>query len=69
MNSTIEEYEDDEKESEINENEFVKIGDSLLEELFKVKIQKREIIEAASGSKPEIYHEFIKNVCSKVIKV
>jgi hypothetical protein len=47
----------------------VKIGDSLLEELFKVKIQKREIIEAASCSKPEIYHEFIKNVCSKVIKV
>jgi len=73
LNSTIEENDDslnkiedcDENES-MNENKFMSIGNTLLEELFKVKVQKREIKEAANGSKPEIYHEFVKNVCSKV---
>jgi len=77
LNSTIEENdesvnktEEDEKgekvENSMNENQFMSIGNSLLDELFKVKVQQREIKEAANGSKPEIYHEFVKNVCSKV---
>ncbi len=75
MNSTIEEIDENEEnerneknnEVERNENKFTTIGNTLLEELFKVKVQKREIKEAANGCKPEIYHEFVKNVCSKVI--
>lgn len=73
INSTIEENDDSLNKIEdcdendlMNENQFMSIGNSLLDELFKVKVQKREIKEAANGSKPEIYHEFVKNVCSKV---
>ena len=77
MNSTIEEidenernernYETENEEKEKTEHKFTTIGNTLLEELFKVNVQKREIKEAANGSKPEIYHEFVKNVCSKVV--
>jgi hypothetical protein len=77
MNSTIEEIDENERnerndeteneEKEKTEHKFTTIGNTLLEELFKVNVQKREIKEAANGSKPEIYHEFVKNVCSKVV--
>ncbi len=70
-NNESEEVENNENEEverkEKIENKFTTIGNTLLEELFKVKVQKREIKEAANGCKPEIYHEFVKNVCSKVV--
>jgi hypothetical protein len=40
----------------------------ITDELFKVKDQKKEIDEIAKGNKPEIYHNFLKDVCSKSIK-
>jgi hypothetical protein len=42
-------------------------GDKLIDELFKVKTQKKEIIETANGVKTEIYHDFIKDICSKTV--
>ena len=42
--------------------------DMLTDELMKVKVQKREIDEIANGKKPEIYHEFIKDIFSKTVK-
>jgi hypothetical protein len=39
----------------------------ITDELFKVKDQKKEIDEIVRGNKPEIYHNFLKDVCSKSI--
>ena len=42
-------------------------SDALIEEVFKAKAQKREISEAANGKKPDIYHDFVKDICSKTM--
>ena len=42
-------------------------SDTLIEEVFKAKAQKREISEAANGKKPDIYHDFVKDICSKTV--
>jgi len=47
--------------------EFDITGDIILAQTFKVNSQKREIKEVANGQKPEIYYEFIKDVCSKTV--
>ena len=46
---------------------FIADGDKLIDELFKVKSQKREITEAANGVKTEIFHDFVKDICSKTL--
>jgi hypothetical protein len=48
------------------ENNIIE-GDKLIDELFKVKSQKKEIIETAKGVKTEIYHDFIKDICLKTV--
>ncbi len=40
----------------------------LSKELFKINNQKREIIEISEGSKNDTYHEFVKDICGKIIK-
>lgn len=40
----------------------------LSKELFKLNNQKREIIEISEGSKNDTYHEFVKDICGKIIK-
>jgi hypothetical protein len=57
-NTELTEYE---CENNINE------GDKLIDELFKVKSQKKEIIETAKGLKTEIYHDFVKDICLKTV--
>ena len=47
--------------------DFYSTGNIILSETFKVNAQKREIKEVANGQKPEIYYEFIKDVCSKSV--
>jgi hypothetical protein len=47
--------------------DFDSTGNIILSETFKVNAQKREIKEVANGQKPEIYYEFIKDVCSKTV--
>jgi hypothetical protein len=47
--------------------EFNYTGDMILAEAFKANAQKREIKEVANGQKPEIYYEFIKDICSKTV--
>jgi uncharacterized protein (DUF1697 family) len=47
--------------------EFDTTGNIILEEAFKANAQKREIKEVANGQKPEIYYEFVKDVCSKTV--
>ena len=47
--------------------EFDSTGNVILAEAFKASAQKREIKEVANGQKPEIYYEFIKDVCSKTV--
>ena len=47
--------------------EFCDKGNIILTETFKVNSQKREIKEVANGQKPEIYYEFIKDICSKTV--
>ena len=47
--------------------DFDSTGNIILTETFKVNAQKREIKEVANGQKPEIYYEFIKDVCSKTV--
>jgi hypothetical protein len=46
---------------------FIADGDKLIDELFKVKSQKKEITEAANGVKTEIFHDFVKDICSKTV--
>ena len=41
---------------------------TLLEELFKVKGQRKDVYDISNGSKNETYYEFIKNICAKTIK-
>jgi hypothetical protein len=56
--------------NEMNDDEtkdFDIRSDALIEEVFKAKAQKREISEAANGKKPDIYHEFVKDICSKTV--
>lgn len=40
---------------------------TLLEELFKVKGQRKDIYNISNGDKNETYYEFIKNICAKTI--
>ena len=47
--------------------EFDYNGNIILAETFKATSQKREIKEVANGQKPEIYYDFIKDVCSKTV--
>jgi hypothetical protein len=53
----------DEGESE----EFSIKFNSITDELFKVKNQRKEINEIANGKKTDILHDFIKDVCSKTV--
>jgi hypothetical protein len=53
----------DEGESE----EFSIKFNSITDELFKVKNQRKEINEIANGKKTDIIHDFIKDVCSKTV--
>lgn len=57
--------------NEMNEEETMNYDTKfslLTDELFKVKNQKKDIIEIVNGNKNEIYHEFVKDVCSKTVK-
>ena len=40
---------------------------SITDELFKIKNQRKEINEIANGKKTEIYYDFIKDVCGKIV--
>jgi len=53
----------DEEESE----EFSVKFNSITDELFKVKNQRKEINEIANGKKTDILHDFVKDICSKTI--
>jgi hypothetical protein len=53
----------DEEESE----EFSIKFNSITDELFKVKNQRKEINEIANGKKTDILHDFVKDICSKTI--
>lgn len=48
--------------------DFDRQSDLILNDLFKARKQRREIKEASSGNKPEIYYEFVKDICGKVTK-
>jgi len=48
--------------------DFGRQSDLIIEDLCKVTKQRREIKEASTGKKPEIYYEFIKDICGKVTK-
>ena len=39
----------------------------LIDSISAISSQKREVKEIASGMKPDIYHDFIKNVCSSAV--
>jgi len=53
-------------ESELTD--FDRQSDLILNDLFKARKQRQEIKEASSGNKPEIYYEFVKDICGKVTK-
>jgi hypothetical protein len=53
-----------EKETE----EFELQSDSILNSSFDMIRHRKEVKEAAKGNKPEIYFDFIKNICAKVTK-
>jgi hypothetical protein len=41
------------------------LGNALLEEMMKVKSMKTDIEDIKKGNKPELYYDFVKDVCSK----
>ena len=53
-----------EKETE----EFELQSDNILNSSFDMIRHRKEVKEAAKGNKPEIYFDFIKNICAKVTK-
>jgi len=57
--------------NEMNDDESKEFDiklNTLLEELFKVKGQRKDVYDISNGSKNETYYEFIKNICAKTIK-
>jgi len=53
-----------EKETE----EFELQSDNIINSSFDMIRHRKEVKEAAKGNKPEIYFDFIKNICAKVTK-
>jgi hypothetical protein len=45
----------------------MEIGNILLEEMMKVKNLKTDIEDIKKGNKPVMYHDFVKDVCSKSV--
>jgi hypothetical protein len=45
----------------------MEIGNILLEEMMKVKNLKTDIEDIKKGNKPVMYHDFVKDVCSKTV--
>jgi hypothetical protein len=42
----------------------IELGNALLTEMFKIKSMKTDIDDIKKGNKPELLHEFVKDVCS-----
>lgn len=47
--------------------QFQNDTNALIDSISAISSQRREVKEIASGMKPEIYHDFIKNVCSSTV--
>lgn len=65
-NLVITDPNNDMNEEEVKEFD-VKLN-TLLEELFKIKGQRKDVYDISNGNKNETYYEFIKNICAKTIK-
>jgi len=46
---------------------FLQISNVLLEDMMKAKTMRSEIEDIKKGNKPDFYHNFVKNVCSKTV--
>lgn len=42
-------------------------SDGILDKTFTAIKYKKEVKEAADGNKPELYYDFVKNICSRVV--
>jgi len=53
----------------MNEDEsqdFELVSNDIIDKTFLAMKQRREVQEAADGKKPELYYDFVKNICSRV---
>ena len=48
--------------------DFEEESNDILNKTFDMMKHKKEVIEASKGKKPEIYFDFVKNICAKVTK-
>ena len=46
-------------------NKCTDIGNILIDEIMKVKNMKTDIEDIKKGNKPVMYHDFVKDMCSK----
>jgi hypothetical protein len=53
--------------TEEESSKCMEIGNILLEEMMKVKNLKTDIEDIKKGNKPVMYHDFVKDVCSKTV--
>jgi hypothetical protein len=60
LNNQVEEINEEDKK------EFDEQSNLLIDYYMKINAQRREIREAANGYRPEIYLDFVKDICSKV---
>jgi hypothetical protein len=58
---------DNNEMTEEQSNKYMEIGNILLEEMMKVKNLKTDIEDIKKGNKPVMYHDFVKDVCSKTV--
>ena len=54
----------DDSETEI----YNRKSDEMLEKLNQAFIQRTEVKDASKGKKPNLYIDFVKDVCAKTIK-
>lgn len=60
LNNEIEEINEEDKK------DYDEQSNLLIDYYMKINAQRREIREAANGYKPDIYMDFVKDICSKV---
>ncbi len=56
--------------NEMNDDETKAFGadsDNILDKTFTAIKYRNEVKEAADGNKPELYYDFVKNICSRVV--
>ena len=42
-------------------------SDNILDKTFTAIKYRNEVKQAADGNKPELYYDFVKNICSRVV--